>query len=80
MASVMAICGGLVRPKSENVNKNRWFYCYFLKGQSGHGSESSPQNNGFEAILGMETLLCTRCWQKSAFENVLPALAGSTFS
>ena len=22
--------------------KNHWFYCYFLKGQSGHGSESPP--------------------------------------
>ena len=79
MASVVAICGGLVRPKSENVKKPLVLLLFF-KGHSGYGSESPPQTNGFEAILGMEILLCTRCWQKSAFENVLPALAGSTFS
>ena len=32
-----------------------------------------PQNYGFEATLGIETSPCTRCWQKWAFENVLPA-------
>ena len=45
-----------------------------------HKTEIPPQNDGFEATLGIETSPCTRCWQKSAFENVLPALAGSTFS
>ena len=80
LASVMGICVGLVGPKKGKMLKNHWFYCYFVKGHSGYGSESPPQTNGFEAILGMEILLCTRCWQKSAFENVLPALAGSTFS
>ena len=29
MASVIAICGGLVRPKAKML-KNHWFYCYFL--------------------------------------------------
>ena len=40
MASVMGICGGLVEPKSENVEKVRVFKAFF-EGQSGHGGESS---------------------------------------
>ena len=36
MAHVMAICGGLMGPKSENVEKPLVFVC-FLEGQSGHG-------------------------------------------
>ena len=35
-----------------------------------------PQSDGFEAILGTETSPCTRCWQKSAFGNVLPTEGG----
>ena len=50
---------------------------YFL---SSTRRKCPPQSDGFEAILGMETSPCTRCWQKSAFGNVLPARAGSTFS
>ena len=45
-----------------------------------HKTGMPPQKDGFEAMLGMETSPCTRCWQKSAFGNVLPAWAGSTFS
>ena len=35
MASVMGICGGLVGPESENVEKPLVFIC-FLEGQEGH--------------------------------------------
>ena len=35
MASVMGICGGLVGPKSENVDFSLVFV-YFFEGQSGH--------------------------------------------
>ena len=36
MASVMGICGGLVGPKSENVEKPLVFACFF-EGRSGDG-------------------------------------------
>ncbi len=36
MASVMGMCGGLVGPESENVEKPLVFIC-FLEGQEGHG-------------------------------------------
>ena len=51
MASVMGICGSLVGPKSENVEKPMVFVCFF-EGQSGDEESteelqlSSPDRQG----------------------------------
>ena len=76
MASVMGICGGLVKPKSENVKKPLVLLLFFEGPKRLWERVAPPQTNDFETILGMEILLCTRCLQKSVFENVLPAIGG----
>ena len=43
IASVMGICAGLVKPKSENVEKVLVFKV-FLKGQDGPGDASAANN------------------------------------
>ena len=40
MASVMGTCGGLVGPKTENV-ENPWFYHYFLRGEQRGDDDST---------------------------------------
>ena len=64
---MMHACAVLVGLKSENVEKVLVFKA-FLKGPP---RESILSPGGFEANLGMETSSCSRCLQKSFFENVL---------
>ena len=56
MASVMGTCGGLVGPKSENLEKVLVFKA-FLKGQDGPGyanaANSGARNSGFGVALGI---------------------------
>ena len=40
------------------------------------GGNAPPKIGDFEASLGMETWSCTRYWQRSFFENVLPTEGG----
>ena len=50
---------------------------YFL---TSTGRKRPPKSGDFEAGLGMETWSCTRYWQKSFFENVLPTEGGEHIS
>ena len=40
------------------------------------GGKPPPKSGGFEASFGMETSSCTRPWQTSFFENVIPTECG----
>ena len=56
-------------PKTATFRSVRKSYCFL----SSTGRKWTLQSDGFETILGMENPSCTRCWQKSSFENMLPA-------
>ena len=76
MASVMGICGGLVGPKSGNVEKVLVFNA-FLKGQRSKEyskrTKSSPRSGRKSEIFDVKCFV-------SISRIVVPTRAGNTFS
>ena len=78
MASVMGICGGLVGPKSENVEK-ALVDCYCLRGQEcrdGQTASNGAAMGRFEVEKGRFVIKNALC----RFRIVLPTQAGNTFA
>ena len=80
MASVMGICGGLVGPKSGNVEKMWFFNAFFEGSKKRRGIQNCEQLSEPGPFRGRKSEIFDVKGFVSISRIVLPTEAGSTFS